>query len=291
MTRDSSDARASAATEVKIGISSWTDLPGFYPEGIKANARLGWYARSFDVVEINTSFYRVVAPHVYQRWLSQTPTSLTFDIKAFRELTHERHESTHNVFREFRNSLDPLRTDRRLGAILFQFPPGFVNSQANRAYVAALSNLMPGDRIAVEFRHASWLDDEHRNQTIELLRDRNIALAVIDEPSLPPRTIPLVPVATSGEVAYVRLHGRNAQGWSGDREQRYAYDYSQSELEAMADIVRSLSRESREVHVLFNNNSTGAGTVNAQQLAKILGVAPSTTLEEPLRQATLLDAS
>lgn len=289
MTNPALRADDNSGQVIRIRISTWTDLPGFYPSGIKANARLGWYARHFDVVEINTSFYQVVAPHTYQKWLEQTPDSLMFDIKAFRELTHERHVRPDAIFHRFRNSLQTLRADRRLGAVLFQFPPSFICTAVNRAFVASLPNQMPGDQLVVEFRHVSWFDGENKTGTIELLRDRNIALAVVDEPFLPPHTVPLEAIATCEALAYVRLHGRNANGWFAGRHRRYAYDYSREELNEIASTVRELAGQSRQVHVVFNNNSTGAGTVNAQQLAKLLGVSSSGTMEQPMRQALLLD--
>jgi uncharacterized protein YecE (DUF72 family) len=85
------------------------------------------------------------------------------------------------------------------------------------------------------------------------------------------------------------LHGRNAAGWYGDREKRYAYDYSPAELHAIGEIVGDLKRNSRKVHVFFNNNSTGAGTINAQQLAALLGISSSSPVKLPPRQATFLD--
>jgi uncharacterized protein YecE (DUF72 family) len=219
--------------------------------------------------------------------LDQTPKSLTFDIKAFRELTHERYQAPAALFGEFRDSLQPLRADHRLGAILFQFPPSFTNSPASRAYVASIPTHMPGDQIVVEFRHESWLDESHLVATTQLMRDSGIAMAVVDEPSLPPHTVPLVPTVTNHNLSYVRLHGRNAQGWFGRRDHRYDYDYSASELEEVANIVRKLATESRQVHVLFNNNAKGAGTVNAQQLGQLLGVSPPGDYEQPLRQSAM----
>lgn len=284
-----SGARAVASPALRIGISSWTDLPGFYPAGIKANDRLGWYARHFNVVEINVSFYRLVMPHTYVDWLHKTPTSLTFDVKAFRELTHERHASPGAIFRGFRESLQPLRESNRLGAILFQFPPGFTSTTANRAYVAALPDYLAGDRIVVEFRHVSWLDEAHTAETAALLRDHGMTLAVVDEPFLPPHTAPLTPIPTNDDLGYLRLHGRNAEGWFAGRDRRYDYDYSPAELLEIAEIVHDLARQCREVHVLFNNNSAGAGTINAQQLARLLGVHPTDTLDLPMRQASLID--
>jgi len=126
---------ASGRGEIRIGISSWGDLPGFYPSGIKAADKLGWYARFFAVVEVNVSYYRIVPPRTYLQWMDGTPDELLFDVKAFGELTHFRDRPPEATFAAFRDSYAPLHERGRMGGVLFQFPPRFTNSSASRAYL------------------------------------------------------------------------------------------------------------------------------------------------------------
>jgi uncharacterized protein YecE (DUF72 family) len=87
----------------------------------------------------------------------------------------------------------------------------------------------------------------------------------------------------------VRLHGRNADTWYRDSGggTRYDYDYSATDLDALAATVRDLARQAREVHVMFNNNAWGAGTLNALALAELLGVSHADMPELPPAQARL----
>src|SRR5688500_7618520 len=114
--RSPSDARAPGTAEVtgratpaseragdiRIGISSWGGLPGFYPSSVKSAEKLAWFARFFTVVEVNVSFYRIVPPHTYVNWAEMTPPDFVFDVKAFGELTHFRDPPPDETFTSFR---------------------------------------------------------------------------------------------------------------------------------------------------------------------------------------------
>jgi uncharacterized protein YecE (DUF72 family) len=276
--------------DVRIGISSWGSLPGFYPSGVKPAERLAWYARYFAVVEVNVSYYRLVPPRTYDTWLESTPETLVFDVKALGDLTHFRDTPpTDAAFADFRASYEPLRAAHRLGGALFQFPPRFTNSARSRQYLRRVAAAMSGDLTIVEFRHVSWLTPEAAPATFALLEELGIAYAIADEPQIPNDTPPPLPAVTNPSLAYVRLHGRNAAGWYRGRGDRYNYDYTAAELEEWAGIVVDLAGQARQVHVLFNNNAGGAGTRNAVALGKMLGVSPDATLEHPAAQASLFE--
>jgi uncharacterized protein YecE (DUF72 family) len=274
--------------QIRIGISSWGGLPGFYPSGVKAGDRLSWYARFFSVVEINVSFYRLVRPDTYRRWSEATPATFVFDVKAFQELTHFREPPPDATFDAFRGSYEPLREAGKLGGILWQFPPRFTNSPAARAYLRRIAALMAGDLSIVEFRHYSWLTPEEAPATLQILEELGLAYAVTDEPQIPQDTVPLVVAATSPALAYLRLHGRNAATWyRGGGGTRYDYDYSGTEIQELAGICWDLAARARAVHVMFNNNARGAGTRNALALAELLGIAPHDAPPLPPTQAAL----
>ena len=279
---------ASGRGAIRIGISSWGSLPGFYPAGIKPGDKLAWYARFFSIVEVNVSFYRIVPPRTYDQWLAATPDDFLFDVKAFGELTHFREPPPAATFAAFRDSYAPLRAAGRLGGILFQFPPRFANRPESRDYLRRVAAEMAGDLAIVEFRNHSWLAPDSAPATFALLTELGLAYAIADEPQIPNETVPPLPAVTNPELAYLRLHGRNAASWfRGSGGARYDYDYSDAELDAWAAEVVALSREARHVHVMFNNNARGAGTRNALHLARLLGLGPPDAPELPLAQPRL----
>jgi uncharacterized protein YecE (DUF72 family) len=276
--------------DIRIGISSWGSLPGFYPTRIKSSEKLNWYARFFDVVEVNVSYYRLVPPRTYDQWIDATPDSFIFDVKAFRELSHFRELPPSQTFVEFRESYQPLRESGRLGGVLFQFPPRFGNTQSSRAYLQRVAAMMEGDQTIVEFRNYTWLSPERASETFALLSELNLSYAIADEPQIPNDTVPPLPAVTNPNLAYVRLHGRNAEGWyRGDGGSRYDYDYSDAELFEWVGVIDDLTAQARVVHVMFNNNARGAGTRNALELGRRLGVAPAETPELPLAQPRLFE--
>lgn len=275
---------------IRVGISSWSSLPGFYPSGIKAGDRLAWYARFFDVVEVNVSFYRLVPPRTYAQWLDMTPDDFVFDVKAFGELTHDPTPPVETIFTSFRESYAPLRTAGRLGGILFQFPPRFANTASSREYLKRVAHAMADDISIVEFRNHTWLTGESSLATLELLRGLGLAYAIADEPQIPNETPPPLPAVTNSELGYLRLHGRNVDGWlRGGGGVRYDYDYTAAELSDWTVEVSTLAETAREVHVLFNNNARGAGTFNALAFAELTGVARQAQPELPPFQPRLFE--
>jgi uncharacterized protein YecE (DUF72 family) len=277
------------AGEVRIGISSWGGLPGFYPSSVKSSQKLAWFARFFSVVEVNVSFYRLVPPHTYVNWAEMTPADFLFDVKAFGELTHFREPPPDETFTAFRASYAPLREMNRLGGVLYQFPPRFANTPVSRTYLRRVAREMAGDVTVVEFRNHSWLGPDTAAATFALLDELGLAYAVADEPQIPDDTVPPIPAVTNPSLAYIRLHGRNAETWyrGGGGGTRYDYDYSAAELAEWAGIARDLAHQARDVHILFNNNARGAGTRNAQELGRLLGIAPQDAPDLPPVQPRL----
>jgi uncharacterized protein YecE (DUF72 family) len=276
--------------DIRIGISSWGSLPGFYPAKIKASDKLTWYARFFDVVEVNVSYYRLVPPRTYDQWIDTTPDGFIFDVKAFRELTHFRERPPDQTFVDFRASYQPLRESGRLGGVLFQFPPRFGNTPASQAYLQRIAASMAGDQTIIEFRNYTWLSHEHAADTFALLSELDLAYAIVDEPQIPNDTVPPLPAVTNPDLAYVRLHGRNVDGWyRGEGGSRYDYSYSDAELFEWIGVIDDLTAQARTVHVLFNNNARGAGTLNALELGRRLGISRAEAPELPLAQTRLFE--
>jgi uncharacterized protein YecE (DUF72 family) len=310
---------------VRVGISSWTDAAlieegTFYPKkSMKSDERLRYYARFFDTVEVNSSYYAIPDARNAVRWTERTPPGFVFNVKAYSLLTghHPRPESlpagvqallperprlTHRgeiergsvpaeaidaAFRLFRAALEPLEAAGKLGYVLFQFAPWVHFDDAWLEYVAGLSPRLPGWTIAVEFRHRSWFPD-HAAETLDLLRQAHTAHVVVDGPSA--AAVPRVPTVT-GSTAVVRLHGRNAEGWlrqvRGEEpavREKYDYLYTESELAELVPEVEGLADEAERVFISFNNNNRAYPVTNALMMKRLLGqpvAAPPMRAAEP----------
>jgi len=148
-------------------------LGHFYPEKLPANAMLRYYAERFRTVEINNTFYRMPAESLLERWGQEVPEGFAFTLKAPRRITHDKRlkEVESDVAEFFRRAA--LLGDK-LGVLLFQLPP-FLKKDLPRLrdFLGAVPS---GRRVAVEFRHATWHDDE----VYETLRTHAAMLCVTD---------------------------------------------------------------------------------------------------------------
>ncbi len=153
--------------------------PGFYPAKLPANQFLKHYAERLNCVEINYTFRRLPSASTLESWVNQTPAGFVFAVKANMRITHIlRLKNAEQATEVFLKAIDPLRTARRLGPILFQLPPQMkCDAVLLRDY---LSLLPKGARYAFEFRHQSWLTDDVYAE----LRSRNISLCLAESEKL-----------------------------------------------------------------------------------------------------------
>ncbi len=262
-------------TTILVGTSSWSDHTDFYPEDLPSNQQISFYAQHFSIVEINSTFYRIMPPRNFRLWAQRTPPGFVFDVKPYRQLTwHDRENPPEDgVFEEFRRSYQPLRDAGKLGAVHFQFPPWFKFDPQNVAYLKHSRESLPDDRVSVEFRHRSWLDGDHVPHLVDTLRDYDIGLTVVDEPQLGSGSVPTVVAVSTPELVIVRFHGRNYKMWykkvkrSADR---FDYLYSEEELREWAPNVAQLAESAQEIHVFFNYNQQDYAVRNARQLRALL---------------------
>lgn len=254
---------------ITIGLSGFTD----HPELLGKSGGLTAYARYFPVVEIDSTAYGLPRAAVVTNWLNQVPATFQFIVKATQQMT--RHvtldrAATIQAFAEFDEVFAPMISRGQMQTILFQMPPQFAATPANIRYLALIRQWLPDLAIAVELRHHSWFAPAMRDSTLTLLRDNQLENVVVDEPQAPNRSIPFVPELTAGDNLFVRLHGRNQAGWvSGERKERTNYDYTDSELLAIADATTKLAPNTT---FIFNNNGDHAAARNALRLQELLGV-------------------
>jgi uncharacterized protein YecE (DUF72 family) len=285
---------------ILVGTASWTDKSliksGWYPDdATSAEARLKYYASQFPLVEVDSTYYYPPRQPVVQQWVQRTPPGFTFNIKAFSILTQHptkaaslpqemRPEGKERVYPKdldedaveylwssFFDALTPLDRSGKLGAVLFQFPPWFTLRRSNKDYLVECAERAKPRRICVEFRHKSWLSDENREETLELLESHQLPYVCVDMPQGFKSSVPPVVAATSTELAVMRFHGHNDAEWeSGSVQKRFRYLYSERELEEWVPRVHELAARTESTHVLFNNCYEDYAQRNGAELARLV---------------------
>ena len=262
--------------KIRVGTSGYTfdDWRGLvYPKNLRGSA-LPYYARMFDCVEINTTFYRVPPPTLFEGMLKHVPDDFVFLVKAPKEMTHDR-AMFENVVTPFAECVTPLIRAGQLGGLLVQFPFSFKLKDPSLAHLERIADVLAGHGIPIniEFRHDSWLDDS----VFAFLEEHGLGFVNVDLPeldSLPTRT----DVVTS-KTAYYRLHGRNKANWwreTGNPHDRYDYSYSGEQLDEWADKARGATARADVAYVLTNNCRLGQSVISALMLAKKLDLPAPT---------------
>ncbi|MGG6313419.1 DUF72 domain-containing protein [Paenibacillus macerans] len=280
---------------IQIGLAGWGDHDDLYPARTPARDKLAWYARYFSVVEVDSSFYAVLGEGIYRRWLAETPSDFTFIVKAYQGMTgHARGKTPFggpgDMFRAYLDSIRPVVEAGRLKAVMFQFPPWFDCNPEHVRQLRAVRKWMGDLPLALEFRHQSWFVPDMKERTLEFMREEGWIHIVCDEPQAGQGSVPTVLEPTHPELTIVRMHGRNAVGWSQGgasnwREIRTLYRYSREELREWRDRLNELaSKGTREIGMIFNNNSGGDAAGNALEMLELLGLRPR---ELPPRQLDL----
>jgi uncharacterized protein YecE (DUF72 family) len=252
---------------VLIGTSgySFADWVGpFYPPGTPSHRFLDYYARHFDTVEVNATYYRIPPPRTLEQMEKKTPPGFHFVVKLNKAMTHE-DSCDPSLYRDFKALLEPLKAAGKYDGLLAQFPWGFRRSLDSIRHVEGVRESLPDEPLFVEFRHDSWLTPELEPWLTSL----KLGFCSVDEPRLD-HLLPPVTMVT-GEDAYVRLHGRNAKNWwRGDRSTRYDYEYSREELEDWLKKVAELAEKSRRTYLFFNNCHAGQAARNAKLMQEML---------------------
>jgi len=253
--------------DIRVGTSgySFKDWRGtFYPENLRAGDMLRYYAGRFNVVEVNSTYYRIPPLKTFQGMANKTPDGFEFTVKTHSDITHSR-ENVEESARALQESIQPLIEMGKFGAFLAQFPYSFKLSSENMRYLAEIGHIFEGYPLVVEFRHRSWVRDD----VFEFLKENGISYCCVDEPRLRGLVPPLTVV--TGRIGYVRFHGRNAvKWWEGGSSERYDYLYSEEELIEWKPKIEKLARETDKTYVFFNNCHNGQAAINAQMMLNIL---------------------
>lgn len=277
---------------VRVGTSGWHYPAGagtwngvFYPaRRPRGFDELRYYAEHFDIVEVNSTFYRMPEAGHVAKWVERTPGHFQFAIKLFQKFTHpdmylaragvtDWHLSRGDVD-AFRLGLSPPTDTDRLASVLVQFPSSFHADAAMRDYLSWILEALAGYPLAVELRHRSWFApgaDTHARLTAG-----GASLVVADDPEMSSEVISLLDrKEMTSELIYLRLHGRNAAAWWNHEhaEDRYNYLYSPAELKPFADAAQEASGAGRKVLAFMNNHYSAKAVANAAVLKSQLGQA------------------
>jgi uncharacterized protein YecE (DUF72 family) len=216
--------------------------PAFYPAKLPSHQFLKHYASRLNAVEINYTFRRLPSAKTLEAWVEATPPGFVFAVKANMRITHilrlkNAGEATDLFFR----MIDPLRTSRRLGPVLFQLPPAL---KVDVPLLSAYLDLLPeGIRYAFEFRHASWLTAE----VYDVLRARNVSLCVAESEKLE------VPEVITAEFVYFRLRKP---------------EYTEADVDAIAARSKELLQAGRDLYLMFKHEETPEGALNAETVLR-----------------------
>ena len=289
---------------VVVGTSSWAD-PGFvkewYPPDLPARERLPWYAEHFGAVEVNSTFYAVPAAATVARWAEQTPAGFTFDVKLHKLLS--RHsakldslppdlrdgaETTARgrvvldaklqdaLAEAVLESVQPLVDAGKLTSFLLQLSPGFAPRCNELDELAPLLERLAPHPVAIELRRSSWVRGKRAEETLEWVEAHGAAWVCVDVPDADHLTVmPPLDAVTTPRLAYLRAHGRNAEGYIRGRSvaERFAWRYSDDELEEIRARVQELASQAESVRVMFNNNRGSDAPVAAERFKQLLSSA------------------
>lgn len=273
-----------ANSKTYIGTAGWSykDWEGIvYPPELKRSKQppLEYLAHYLDTVEINSSFYGHIKPHVAREWCRQVSTNpeFLFTAKLNRAFTHSpvsAVESTSaatikpgpNDEAEARAGIEAIAEKNKLGALLIQFPISFKNTPENNAYLDGLVERWKDFPLVVEVRHDTW----NQASFLHELTQRGIGLCNIDQPLLGRAVRPGTKVTSP--IGYVRLHGRNYEKWFTHEKphERYDYLYSEKELAGWEQRIAEIAEKARQTFVIANNHYKGKAAVNALEIKHML---------------------
>jgi uncharacterized protein YecE (DUF72 family) len=239
--------------KIHIGTSGWhykhwlDDV--FYPSGTKPAQMFEFYARHFDTVEINNSFYHLPSATTFDNWRDSSPPNFLFAVKASRFITHmKKLKDPKPSSEKFFAVAD--RLGKKLGPILFQLPPRWkVNVER---FAAFLESLPKRHKYVFEFRDETWFVPE----VYALMRRHKAAFCIHDFSDMK------VPQEITAPFTYIRFHGPTTAKYFGS--------YSTSQLQMWAERIADWSREISAAYIYFNNDPGGEAVKNAIELKRLV---------------------
>ena len=250
----------------------------FYPRSTRAARMLELYARAFQTVEVDSTFYAVPTASTVEAWRGRTPRGFTFSLKLPQLVTHRLalRGASGEALAQFCDRARLLK--EKLASVLVQLPPQFEATPENSRALAEFLALAPRDvRFAVEFRDAGWYDEG----TIQMLNRRGAAPALVEGPWVARERAWRASEMSQVGFAYVR--------WMGERDlarfDRVARPREEN-LRAWAEIIERLRARGLATYAYFSNFYEGHAPASANRLRRLLG-QPITAPEELESQPSL----
>src|SRR5262245_27803357 len=267
---------------IRIGPAGWAyaDWAGVVypvprPRGFDPLVFLASY---FDLVEVDSTFYRSPAAKACAGWVRRTADRerFRFTAKLHRAYTHDADPKSRAAEDPiFQAGIAPLASSGRLSALLAQFPHSFKPAGESWARIEELRDRFAGLPLVVEVRRAEWGAPDH----VERLRSLGVGFCNVDQPAVgrgAGATLGPTAISTTS-IAYVRMHGRNAPAWfgsGGEQSGRYDWLYTEDELRPWIEPIRALSATAEETIVVMNNHFRGKAMVNALMIRAMLEGRP-----------------
>jgi uncharacterized protein YecE (DUF72 family) len=264
-------------SKIWIGTAGWhyLDWMGivYPPRKAKSFSELSFLADFLDLVEVNSTFYRIPEAPTAKKWIDQAQHNPRFQfiIKLWQGFTHEERKIDPIEMTRFKALLAPLQDKARLATVLVQFPWSFKNSTENTSFLERLLDALAPYKCHVEFRHASW----HDREILDRMSDREAGWVNIDQPVIGSSMGPKQELTSC--YGYFRFHGRNYDNWfreGAERNQRYDYLYRASELDEWVPRIEEVAPKAEKSFVIFNNHFRGQALVNSLQMLAMLSDAP-----------------
>jgi uncharacterized protein YecE (DUF72 family) len=279
---------------IVVGTAGWSNGE-WYPPGVPPRDRLAWYARRFDGVEVDSTFYALPARRTVARWAQVTPSGFSFDVKLHRLLSRHAaplsslptalrggatlgdrgrvvldEQLQQAMCRQTLAAIEPLREAGKLSAFLLQLTPAFRPADHQLGELEQLIEELAPVPVAIELRHRDWLRD--LEQTLAWFRTTGAAFVCVDAPPVTaPHVLPPVDAVTRDDLAYLRAHGRNAEGYLRGRSaaERFDWSYSDDELREVGGRTQALAEAAARVELMFGNGRHAAEA--ATRMREILG--------------------
>ena len=305
---------------IQIGCGSWSDAEYrniLYPPGLPATSRLSGYAQWFGHVEVNAGFYTIPSAASVAKWDEQTPPGFIFDFKLHKTLSGHgtRIFDLPMALRPPGSSpgqpiprdgglqaeivaytleqLRPLQEKGKLGTFLLLLAPAFIPDKRKLEELDPIIEALRPHVLSVELRQRAWVQGSVLASTLAYFRERGVAWVAVDMPRIDAKNaMPAIDEVTNPDLSYLRLHGRNAEGYLRGKTaaNRFHYDYSPAELEEIGGRIRKLADQARNVRVVASNHSEDFAPKAALALMKMLGqkVPEMETVKENLMAQGLI---
>jgi uncharacterized protein YecE (DUF72 family) len=274
-----------------------------------ARDRLGWYAERFEYVEVNSSFYAIPAQKTVARWAEITPNEFVFDVKLHRLLS--RHSAgADSLLPELRpkaktdergrviltpelqdllveatlDAIAPLAEAGTLGPFLLQLSPSFSPRKHELSELDPLAEQLREPGLAVELRNRNWVEGEQLEATLDWYEAGGVSFVCVDSPPGDNfQILPPIDAVTRRDVAYLRMHGRNTEGYLKGKSvaERFGWVYSEDELRELVGRAQNLAEDAGQVHVAFNNNRSSDAPDSARRFRELIGQDPGPSPDAP----------